>query len=514
MGLYAEKLARRFGEDIDYLETSNEADIWPMESMTAEEYIDYQKEAYEGIKRGCKGIRVLPSAFAAADSSSPQVVRKGFQETVLEKAKGFYDVHPVHMHSASSLFEADLTSKFFPMRKRLGVDVPWYANESALTSVNGAEDIVAKNVWTKILFAWAHGSTDYIWYNLKATGWSPSDPEQGYGLITASYHPRTGFAAFSALAHISTGLEFDSILCEKKGRHFYSFKGTRGEKKVFLLAGWDQFTSPAFPVRVKTDAKKAETVDIMGNSRPAEKTEDGYVFPIGKMPSAILLSDASNFQVHPGDVANIPPPKVDARVVKANTEGRSADFVLDRVWKVRQLFAANPATVDRTWKGPEDLSAKIWIGRKGDSLRFRFEVTDDIHSQRSKAEKLYLNDGLQFILEAPGQSGNFEFGLARTRDGSPLTMTWIVPASFDAKKVNEALKLETSRTGTKTVYDASIPLEAIGFDEETLRNGFRFNAIVYDDDAMGESRDNWIEIVPGIASGKDYTDAPFVKIQD
>jgi hypothetical protein len=417
------------------------------------------------------------------------------------------------MHSAFSLFEADILSKFFPMRKALGIDVPWYANETALTSVNGSEDIVARNVWMKILFSFAHGSTDYIWYNLKGTGWSPSDPEQGYGLLTADYYPRMGYAAFSALAHIATGLKFNSILCEKKGRHFYSLKGNRNGKNCFVLAGWDLFTSPEFPIRIVTDAKSARVVDIMGNFYSAKKIDGGYIFPIGKNPSAILLEDATIFEVNSDDLANIPSPKTNARKVKAKIEGRMPDFVLDQVWKVRQLYAANPDTVARTWKGPKDLSARIWIGRNGDDLRVRFEVRDDIHSQRVAAEKLYMNDGLQFILEAPGQSGNFEFGLARTEDGKPLTKTWIVPVGFDAEKVNGAVKLVTSRNGDITLYDATIPISAIGFTEEMITNGFRFNAIIYDDDAMGDRRDNWIEIVPGIAIGKDYTASPFVKIE-
>ena len=97
-------------------------------------------------------------------------------------------------------------------------------------------------------------------------------------------------------------------------------------------------------------------------------------------------------------------------------------------------------------------------------------------------------------------------------DGRPLVHTWIAPTGFDAAAVARAIRLETSRKGDRTVYDARIPLAAIGFGEKTLANGFRFNAIVYDDDGLGESRDCWIEIVPGIAGKKEYSDSPFVKI--
>lgn len=47
----------------------------------------------------------------------------------------------------------------------------------------------------KTLSAWAWGSTDYIWYNLREIG--PDDSERGFGLVTVDYHPRATFADFS-----------------------------------------------------------------------------------------------------------------------------------------------------------------------------------------------------------------------------------------------------------------------------------------------------------------------------
>ena len=512
MGAYAEKLAAHFGRDIDYIETSNEADLWRDGAMTAEECVDYQKEVYEGVKRGCRDIRVLTSAWANADSSNPKVTRKGFKESVLRDAKGFYDAVPVHIHGGFSSYENDILTKLLPLHERLGIEVPWYANETALTSVRGAEDVVAKTVWMKILFSWAHGSADYIWYNLKATGRCPTDPEQGYGLITADYYPRAGYAAFSALAHVMTGLDFDGILSERKGRHLYRFRGERGGRGIVVLAGWDAFTDPSFPLRVRTDAKRAVVVDLMGNAVSAERLKDGFVFPISNSPGALVLDVATSGVPYAGDADNVPPPNVAAQVCPADIDGRKPDFVLNQVWKVRQLHAGDPEAVDRTWKGPADLSARIWIGRTASDLRIRFEVADDRHVQRHPADELYLGDGIQFILEAPSQGGNFEIGLARGADGRPLVHTWITPVGFDAERVRASIRLETSRDGDRTVYDALLPLSAIGFTEDILSSGFRFNCIVYDDDGRGSCRDNWIEIVPGIAGAKEYWNAPFVKI--
>lgn len=512
MGEYAEKLAAHFGTDIDYIETSNEADLWPTNAMSAAQYIDYQKEVYAGVKRGCKDIKVLTSAWAAADSSGPMCRRKGYQEAVLVGAKGHYDIHPTHQHSGFSAYENDMLAKFFPLRARAGVTVPWYANETALTSVNGAEDGVALALWQKILWSWAHGSVDYIWYNLRATGWRPGDPEQGYGLITADFYPRAGFAAFSSLAYALGGFACLPIVHEGKGRYLYAFAGMRSGKPCRAFAGWDRFTDPPHEIRVETDASGALLHDIMGNVRAAPAVAGGFVFPISKTPGVLVLHGATRAACRAEDVATIPAPNIKARALPSRVEGRRPDWHLFKWWHVRELYAANPETVARTWQGPEDLSVRIWLGCEKDDLRVRFVVRDDTHVQRAEAAALYKNDGLQFVLEAPGQDGNFEFGLARTADDRPLVHTWIVPRGFDAERVARSVRLAVSRTKDQTLYDAHIPLAALGFTHETLETGFRFNAIVYDDDGLGDARDGWMEIVPGIAGKKEYTQAPFVKI--
>lgn len=298
MGAFARELARHFGADIEFLETSNEADLWPEGAMTVAECVDYQKEVYEAVKSACTDIKVLPSAWAAADSSSVLVTRKGYQEGVMAGAKGLYDVHPVHLHVEFGLYAQEL-SDFFAMRRKLGIEnVPWYPNESAVTSVNGAEDGVAQDVWKKILYSWAHGAVSYIWYNLKATGWCPTDPEQGYGLVTADFHPRAGFAAFSALAHVAAGLDFRGIVQEGQGRFLYRFEGEKGGTRRIVFAGWDGFTDPPFPIRVATDAARATVYDLMGNGRPAETCAGGFTFPISSVPGALVLEGATRAEAN------------------------------------------------------------------------------------------------------------------------------------------------------------------------------------------------------------------------
>ena len=512
MGRYCEKLARHFGTDIDYIETSNEPDLWAPDEFPAADYIDYQKECYEGVKRGCSQILVIPGGFTTADSSHPKIRKKGFQETVMREAKGYYDAHPIHLHGPFGGYENAILGQFFPMREREGVTVPWFPNETGHTLVQGDEDRVAVTVWQKILFSQAHGACDYVWYNLRATRWAPKNAEGGYGLMSRDWYPRAAFASYASLSHVMTGSTSDGIVSEEKGRHLYRFIRSSASRKDIVFAGWDAWGTQEAPLRIRSDAKSVQVFDMMGNSRLAERTEDGrYVFPLSVKPAAILLESASCAKIDPTDVRNVPLPKLKARTLSPNIESRAPDFVLDRVEQATQLYEANPETEHRTWKGPQDLSAKIWIGRSEERLRIRFEVEDDVHVQRSQVQALYHNDGIQFILEAPGQSGNFEFGIAMTTNATPLKALWIVPPGISCSNVLESVVLETMRKGTVTVYDFSVPFAAIGFDEDVLANGFRFNAIVYDDDGMGEDRDGWLEVMPGIAGSKQYDHCPCVR---
>ena len=170
----------------------------------------------------------------------------------MEKARDYVDVHPVHIHGGFAPYVRLIKDGFFPLRKRAGVeDIPWYSNETAFPSTWG-ERSAALTMWKKILWAWANGSVDYIWYNLKGTGWDPKDTEQGYGIITADFHPRDTYVAFAALATTVGGGEFRRTILDDGSKYCYEFaKGGN-----IVLTAWDQFGAE-LSLPVATDATRA-----------------------------------------------------------------------------------------------------------------------------------------------------------------------------------------------------------------------------------------------------------------
>ena len=266
---FCEGLSARYGTRIDYYEIGNEWDLGF--HGTFDEAVDIQREAYVGLKRGCPDVCVIPNGWTSP-GDTPGIVKRGragLHEHFLRKARDYFDVHPIHCHGPFVPYVRSIKDGFFPFRARTGVkDKPWYSNETALTSV-WSERNAALTVWKKILWAWAHGSVDYIWYNLKGTGWDPKDSEQGYGLITADFRPRDSYVSFAALATVVGGATFKSRVIDDGGTFCFEF--AKGDSIV--LTAWDE-AGTGREIPVQTDAARAWHVDLMGN-RTAVPLADG-----------------------------------------------------------------------------------------------------------------------------------------------------------------------------------------------------------------------------------------------
>ena len=287
---YARALSARYGTKIDYYELGNEWDMVDERILSEDDALRLHREAWEGLKEGCADAKLISNGWASHMDFGGRHVRVGFQKRYMQRVKGMCDFHAFHLHGPFAGYARSVDLQL-ARRKELGVDIPWYSNETALTTVNGGERDAALVVWKKILYAWAHGSVDYIWYNLFAAGWMPCDEEQGYGLMTADAKPRAGYVALAGLIATLQGLDRQAILRKSSGDFVFSFRGETERFRGVALAGWSRACSV---VRVKTDATAAFVVDLFGNRRPISVAKDGTVaWPVSDEPSALLLVDAS-----------------------------------------------------------------------------------------------------------------------------------------------------------------------------------------------------------------------------
>lgn len=588
---FAETLAARYKGKIRYYEIWNEADL--VKTVTLEEYLRVLKEGFRGVRRSDPEALVTTTGFA---SLVHPAATKDFQRNVLAQGKGFYDIHALHEHGGFSGFASVIDSMILPMREKLGVSAPWYANETAVTSAGGQDRMQAETVFKKILFAFARGSSGYIWYNLRSKGRDPLDAEHCYGLMTYDFHPKYGYGVFSALAGLYAGTKFDADLKPLPGQFCFRF---RDDKRI-LLAAWNEAQYlGTVPTVIRTDAAKAYFVDLFGNRTPLPLRNGVVIFPIGTDPGSLELPGATKADcdapllaadapsaVAPGQtrplafrlfnpfdkpvnaslsirppaeitcgqqkfVCRIPagksvecktllavspdfrvrqgslpvafvdyefeyagkgrirlPLNIAFRIPSGKFSGRAPDFVLDKISQVFNRYQADPANQHRLWRGPADLSAKIWLGREPGAMLMRVEVEDDIHCQPEKGPLTFTGDNIQLSLVSVGE---FEISLSHLADGSSEVFPTVLPSGFERDRVARQIQLKTERIGTKTIYDVRFPYEAVGLSDRLLENGFRFNLIINENDGAG--RNGWLFLSEGLGRQKNTRKFPCIVFQ-
>lgn len=451
-GVFAERIAARYGTDIDYYELGNEWDLIPEEIMTRDEAVRIHREGYEGVKRGCPAATVMPNGwthpFVRPDHYGAGVKVGGdYHAYVMSRVKELSDVYPIHMHGPFRAYRKGV-QQLFKLRKRIGCErLPWFASETACSSVNGMEDNVARFVFQKMMYSWANGSVDYIWYNLKATGWVESDSEQGYGMLTADFHPRASYAAFSAFTALYAGLAFDKTLIDRSSRLAYRFRGNRRGEPVLVLGGWDDFADRPCRIRVKTDAARVWQVDLMGNRTPIATTGGEAVWELSREPGSLLLEGATLAEANARDLADLPlPANAVVRIPPTPADGRAPDFRIRTADRMVDYHQAIPEVRHRVWKGPQDLSADVWLERVGDDVRLIVVVEDDVR--------------------APGDR---VVAKVRTPGG-------------DLREV----RLENPKVdGTRSRYERILRANEFGFGPADLAKGLVFTLRVFEDDGEG-----------------------------
>lgn len=371
---YGRALVERYGTKIEYYEIGNELDLVPKSHLTVEQAMARQREYYTAIKGACPEAQVIPGGWALADSSSWMVLQKGFQETFMREAQDACDFHPIHIHASYDKFRQEML-KFFAWREKEGVKIPWYANETAASTCFGQEDSAAVWVWQKALWSWAHGSSDYIWYNLRSIGNDPNNGEHMYGIFTMDMQPRATAAAFSSLTAVFNGQAFDMILRDTASCQLYAFKG----KGARTLVGWDSFVRTPRTIEVATDAVSCESVDIMGNRRPVAVKDGKAMIGLGKFPTAYVFDNATCVTPDAAELnAESTRELTDVLIEPSEKCPGAPSLVLGTMASYKGFCDGNAETEHRLWKGPQDLSVKLFIWKpQWETVHARLEVTDD-----------------------------------------------------------------------------------------------------------------------------------------
>jgi len=283
-GRYAEELAKRYKGKIRFYEIWNEPDL-DFFRGTADEYLKLFKIAAERMKPVDPGVILMNGGFGTIGYHP--TAKKGFQMEVMTRGQDMIDMHAIHEHNAFAEFQSLLDGPHAEIRAKLNPPKPLICNETAIPSLGG-ERHQAETLWKKLVYAWSRGAVGYVWYDLRNDGYSPTEVEHNYGMLTHDFHPKAVYPAYNALAKALRGKRFVERLEAGAGVYAFLFS----DAKESVLAYWLEEGKGAKRCVAVSGAKgNATAIDIMDNRAPAPRL--GEILPVefSETP-ALLVFDA------------------------------------------------------------------------------------------------------------------------------------------------------------------------------------------------------------------------------
>ena len=273
----------RYRGRVKFWEMLNEPDHdWGSEHpLRAPGYVELARQTAADLRELDPSAQFMSAGYCCFDHK----IMGTFQRDTLAACWQVFDLHCFHGHGPYPHYRQTIDGKLLPMRKELGVAIPWYANETALTMSNGTgEKTQAEALVKKLLFSWSRGAKGYTWYNMRGKGENPLEGEHGYGMLTMRLDPRAVYCAWNTLTGLCRGKEFVRGIACGDGNRCYLLGGEGG--KVACL--WREQPG-ARRVVLRTSAARAEVSDIYGNRTPCAVTDGRIDLDISEEPVWLLL---------------------------------------------------------------------------------------------------------------------------------------------------------------------------------------------------------------------------------
>ena len=273
----------RYKGRVKFWEMFNEPDHdWGREHpLRAPGYAEVARQTAADLRELDPSAQFMSAGFCCFDHK----IMGTFQRDAMAACWRVFDLHCFHGHGQYAHYRGVIDDKLLPMRKELGITIPWYANETALTMSNGTgEKTQAEALVKKLLFSWSRGAKGYTWYNMRGKGENPLEGEHGYGMLTMRLDPRAVYCAWNTLTGLCRGKEFEREVACGEGNRCYLLGGADG--KVACL--WREQPGGRRVV-LRTSAARAETSDIYGNRASLAVTNGQIALDISEEPIWLLL---------------------------------------------------------------------------------------------------------------------------------------------------------------------------------------------------------------------------------
>ena len=294
---YVRRTVARYRKEIRYWEVWNEPDLTHFANFGVEDYLRLQEASYRAAREASSSAIVMNGGFAGLGNDA----QIQYQKTFLERGKGTFDLHAFHQHGDFRYFKKIIDDVFLPMRRQTGTDrIPWYANETAMHSLGGQDCAQAETLFKKLIHSRARGAVGYTWYDLRNDGFSVTDAEHNYGMMTNDFYPKAVYPAYAALVRIYRNMEFLRELKPAPGEYLYLFR--EQGKRELAAAAWREPVEASFSGMLfagVTDGTSLEIADLMGNRRPLTLRNGRFLHQSGRIPETILLHNASTLSFVP-----------------------------------------------------------------------------------------------------------------------------------------------------------------------------------------------------------------------
>ncbi len=388
---FASTMAGRYRGVIRYWELYNEPDL-SGNTVNADEFSEAQKTAYQAVKTASPGCVMMSGGFSGV-ASHPGLVDKNFMESVLKKARGSYEVHLTHNHGLFANYVKAVETHLMPLRKRAGAEkIPWFPNETALSSLFGTERNQALTLYKKLIYSWSRGAIGYVWYDLRNDGFDPGNAEHNYGMVTTDFYPKPVYSVYNHLAGWFRNADYLAQFPLAEGGWGFLFQAP-GEK---LVALWNEREYPLL-LPLRTDAEKVVVSDCMGNETTLPVTDGIVLAEAGDEPRTIRFSRA-------GFVEPLAP-LVQVKKLNPAVPGRWMEvvFAVSNPFREERRFLLSPADLPAGFQA-EKRSLELRVpGRKTAVATFRIQVpSGEKFPRRTESFRLVCRgDGIETGLRLP-----------------------------------------------------------------------------------------------------------------
>ena len=280
--------AARYRDKVRYAEVWNEPDLYMFANFPENEYVRMLETAYDELKRVAPAWQVLCGGFACLPGQSGKAGNPAVMPAVIRSGK--YDIFAFHGHGLFGGYRNQI--------ERLpsyGNRKPWFANETAVSSMVHGEEVQAQTLFRKLIYSWAKGAVGYNWYDLRNDGDDPGNNEHNFGLLTRDIRPKAAYAAYNMLANHYRGAEFLRPLAFGNGVEAFLFRGRDGK---LLLAVWSSDAgADGIPLRLAGVTGMAAEIDLFGNMTPLPVRRGELAFKAGRRPATVRVeADAAGLQ--------------------------------------------------------------------------------------------------------------------------------------------------------------------------------------------------------------------------